>query len=595
MTEAPRKSTQPLLPLMKPKVTERYDIYPTYPLPAGAVEVGFAALAARLEQEKIVVLEGYGGVLWAEFRAGLDEALRALGCQAAWHFVEEAFRDEEVLEAMLEPFLGGDDPLFGKRYPGTLRDFFDVRKLAALEPDPATSLNILYGSGAALAGWEGPLLYLDVPKNEIQFRSRADSIRPLGVSTPISPKAAYKRFYFVDWVVLNAQKKRLLPEIDMLVDAQRPEEPVFSTGNVVRQGLAAMSRSAFRVRPWFEPGAWGGQWLREKVPELEQNVPNYAWSFELIVPENGLLFEADGVLLELSFDFLMFHAAEAVLGEAAPRFGDDFPIRFDYLDTFSGGNLSVQCHPRPDYIREHFGEGFTQDETYYILDCDEDAEVYLGLADNIEPEGFRAALEHSAVSGEVLDIERYVHKERAHKHDLFLIPSGTIHCSGVNNLVLEISATPYIFTFKMYDWQRLDLDGKPRPLNLERAFANLNWERTASTVKTELIAQPQVLKAGKDWQILHLPTHPEHFYDVWRLEFSGSIALETEGRCHVLNLVEGSSVRLETENGFSQQFAFAETFVVPAAAEGYTLHNAGEGVAKVVLAFVKPGQGESQR
>lgn len=595
MTQPWRKSTQPLLPLHKPAATEHYDLYPSYPLPAGALEMGFAALAKRLVGEKTVILEGYGGVLWGAFRAGLDEALRDLGCQAAWRSVDEALKDEAELERMLEPYLGGDDPLFGKRYSGMLRDFFHAERLEALEPDPAAPLTILYGSGAALAGWAGLLVYLDVPKNEIQFRSRADTVRPLGAMTPINPKAAYKRFYFVDWVVLNAQKKALLPEIDILVDAQRAEAPVFASGDAVRQGLTAMSRSAFRVRPWFEPGTWGGQWLKEKIPELEQNVPNYAWSFELIVPENGLLFEASGVLLELSFDFLMYAAADAVLGEAAPRFGDAFPIRFDYLDTFSGGNLSVQCHPRPAYIREQFGEGFTQDETYYILDCDENAVVYLGLADDIDQGAFRDALEHSAASGQVLDIERYVHKERAQKHDLFLIPSGTIHCSGVNNLVLEISATPYIFTFKMYDWQRLDLDGKPRPLNLGRAFANLDWSRTASTVKRELVAQPKVLEEGDDWQIIHLPTHPEHFYDVWRLEFASSIHLETEGRCHILNLVEGSAVELETENGFSQRFAFAETFVVPAAAGRYTLTHEGPGVAKVVLAFVKPGQGESRR
>jgi mannose-6-phosphate isomerase class I len=587
-TQPWRKTSQKLAPATHiPTPKGQYDLYPGFPLGSGKIELGYPALAEALSGHNQVIIDGYGGVFWDNLHQHLDAALRERGLKARWLHVDQAQRPVEQIEQLVAPFLGGDDPIFGHRFRGQLSDFFEPDKLQAFRPDPAAPINILYGCGAALAGWPGLLVYVDVPKNEVQFRSRAGRIANLGAQQAADPKAMYKRFYFVDWVALNRHKAALLPQIDLIVDEQRPNEPALMSGSDLRAGLAEMSRTYFRVRPWFEPGPWGGQWIKAKIPQLPQDAPNYAWSFELIVPENGLAFESEGRLLEVSFDFLMFQAHEAVLGDCAGRFGYEFPIRFDFLDTIDGGNLSLQCHPRPDYIRRHFGETFTQDETYYILDCKPGAQVYLGFREDIDPAVFRAELERSFNKGVKIEVERFVNVEPAHKHDLFLIPNGTIHCSGVENMVLEISATPYIFTFKMYDWMRLDLEGKPRPLNIERAFANLYFDRKGAKARAELVSKPSVLETGPDWQLIHLPTHPDHFYDVHRFEFQSSVEAETHGSCHIMSLVEGESIVLETANGQRQRFNYAETFVVPAAAGHYRLINEGDEAAKVVKAFVK--------
>jgi mannose-6-phosphate isomerase class I len=585
-----RKTTQKLMPShWRSSPPGAYDLYPAFDLNGGRIEIGFEALANRLPSNGCVLCDGFEGVFWDEFRSRLEEALRRRGLPTRWVDVSQAYKSASQLDELTAPFLGGDDPVFGTRFPGSLLDFFDPDRLSGLGRIEGPGLTLFYGCGAALLRKEGFLVYVDLPKNELQFRARAGTASNLGlVPAPAQDaKAVYKRFYFVDWPALNRHKKSLAERVDLVVDLQRPEEPALMSGEDLRSGLREMAAHCFRVRPWFEPGPWGGQWCRRHIPELPE-APNYAWSFELIVPESGILFRDQDRLLEVSFDWLMFRHGREVLGNFADRFGDEFPIRMDFLDTVEGGNLSIQVHPRPNYIRSHFGERFTQDEAYYILDAAPGARVNLGFQNGVEPEAFRAALETSRRENTPWDAARYVRSVPSRRHDLFLIPHGTIHGSGPGNLVLEISATPYIFTFKLYDWLRLDLEGKPRPLNIERGMANLNFERSGPSVDAELLARPRPVRQGPGWVLEHLPTHRDHFYDVFRYRFEGEFSAQTEGSPQALNLVEGGPVLLQTARGREQRLNFAETMVVPAGAEGYRLRNLANTPATVVMACLKP-------
>lgn len=568
-----RKTQQFLAPEKKTNNKSAYDAYPSFPLGKNKIKAGIQELADWMEQHKTIIIDGYVGVFWQNLIENLDPELTKRGKKVRWFHVDAAMKSSDELDQMLIPYLGGDDPLFGKVTDKNLIDWFDVEKLKLIKPDSSADINIIVGCGASLAQWQAPTVYFDLPKNELQFRARAGMACNLGSKKTIDNRRAYKRFYFVDWIVLNKHKNDILPAIDLIVDEQRPDNYLFMSGDTLRFGLSQMAKNVFRPRPWFEPGAWGGSWMKDKMEGINKEVENLAWSFELMVLENGIMFESDDYLLEVSFDFIMFNNYKEVLGDCAEKFKYDFPIRFDFLDTFDGGNLSIQCHPTPEYIKENFGMPFTQDETYYILDCKNEPLVYLGFHDDVNPEEFHNALLDSQKNVTKLDVDKYVQKFVAKKHDLFLIPNGTIHASGRDNLVLEISSFPYIFTFKMYDWLSLDLDGKPRPINIERGMKNVNFNRKGAAVVPELISVPSIIEKTEEYILEHLPTHSEHYYDVHRYTLQNKIHIKSNNKCHVWMLIEGTSIMIETENGIKQRFNYAETFVVPASANSYTIYN----------------------
>jgi len=582
-----RLSNQPQVPVSKNKQDfDSYDLFPAFELKKGEIKEGYFSLFEKIQTSKLLILDGYVGIDWKEITEAISAYFTQKGIQLNLINSTDYYKTSSEIESMIAPYLGGDDPVFGTKTDLSLSDYVDSSLVNSIHVNSSVT-TIVYGTGASLSGLKGVLVYFDLPKNELQYRMRAGAISNFASRESKSPKQMYKHFFFVDWVICNKEKKRLLPELDYIVDQQRSNHPTWMTGETLRNGLAGMSKSYFRVRPWFEPGVWGGHWMSEHFPELPQNEPNYAWSFEMIVPENGLIFSSDEVLSEVTFDWLMYQAGENVLGKAYRRFEDDFPIRFDFLDTFEGGNLSIQCHPSVEYAKTHFGEKFTQDETYYIIDTKPGANVYLGFQETIDPGEFRKALEKSVESSTEIDIKEFVQILPSVKHGFYLIPNGTIHSLGIDNMVLEISATPYIYTFKIYDWQRLDLNGEPRPLNVDRAFENLDFTRKGEVVQETLISKPITVDSGNDWEKLHLPTHPAHFYDVIRYEFDSEVTIPTDGQCHLLMLVEGDSLSLSTDHDQEVKFNYGETFAVPAATGSYRLKNLGSRRAKVIIAFVK--------
>jgi hypothetical protein len=455
---------------------------------------------------------------------------------------EELFRPEDEIRQLLDPHLGSD-PVFGRMNTVEIEDFFEPRLISARRDEVksfADGLILLVGPGASLLSDGADLLvYAEMARWNIQQLQRRNVIGNLGLrNQDESAGQKYKRAFFVDWRSADRLKIKIFDRVDFLLDVNEAGRPKMIPGEAYRRALESVSRRPFRVVPFFDPGPWGGQWMKRTFG-LPDDKPNYAWCFDCVPEENSLLLGFGGRSVEVpSLDLVLFHPRELLGPAIFEEFGAEFPIRFDFLDTMEGGNLSLQVHPLRNYIAEHFNVPYTQDESYYIMERGEGSVVYLGVKEGVDPARMAAELRAAQEGGAPFEAEKFVNTWPSSRHDHFSVPGGTVHCSGRNNVVLEISATPYIFTFKLWDWGRLGLDGRPRPIHLDHGLANIQWDRTTAWVREHLFNKNEFVAEGEGWREERTGVHHSNFLETRRHWFTGRVPHDTKNTVNVLNLVE---------------------------------------------------------
>jgi len=540
----------------------------------------------------IIVVECYQGIndkeVFESLTSGLSPDITFLAAEAM-------LPEEEIRRITFSDVT--DDRIFGYITRLSMEDFYDPGKVEALR----TKINsikqgtiLLYGTGASILFPEPDLLiYADMARWEIQLRMRRNEVSNLGIMNyEENIESQYKRGYFVDWRVCDRLKKKVMPGCDYVLDTNLKNSPKMVSINAFSEGMKQAVNQPFSVVPYFDAGPWGGQWMKETF-DLDSNTENYAWCFNCVPEENSLYLEFGGNRFETPAINLVFFKPTELLGEPVyGRFGDEFPIRFDFLDTIGGGNLSLQVHPLTGYIQEKFGMNYTQDESYYILEAEDKASVYLGLREEADPRRMITDLKEAQGSNTEFNASTYIQNWPAKKHDHFLIPGGTIHCSAKGCMVLEISATPYIFTFKLWDWGRLGMDGKPRPINIDHGIQNVQWDRTENWVRDNLVNRIDELGKGDGWHEERTGLHELEFIETRRHWFTKKVHHNTNDGVNVLALVEGREIIVESPFGLFEPFVahFAETFIVPATVGEYTIRPYGESEGKecaTIKAYVR--------
>ena len=557
-------------------------------------------IAALLAEGKNVGIDAYPGA----DTAALLNVLHQVGAGVRYDVVdaEALTKDPQTLTEMLRPYLPEDrdiDPvlLYGRRYRDGYAGLHDAAKVAALRERLAAEHGLLViGRGALcpeLRDCVDVRVWMDVTPRTAALNFKYGRVRNLGAGEDLPYNLMMRRNYYVDFENAIDVRWELIRSgaLDLYITADEPKDMQMVTFEELTAIFSALCARPFRCRPVYLEGVWGGFYVH-KLRHLPKEMRNCAWVFDMIPMEVSIVAKMDGNEFEAPFFTFVQAMGPTLLGQQAyEQFGGYFPVRFNYDDTYhSNGNMSVQCHPDADYVVGNHGELGRQDESYYVCVTAQGAKTYLGFRDETSCEAFFDEARRAEKTHEKIDYEKYINAVPSVPGTQVMIPAGTVHASGRNQVILEIgSLTVGSYTYKLYDYQRIDPQtGLPRPIHLKMGSQVIHGERTHEWVEENLVNHGGVVRSGTDaqgnpWEERIVGEHDLLYFSLRNLRFWDRIEDDTDGQFHVLALVDGERVRVSSVEDPEKSFVMnsLDIVVIPATLGRYTIENLGIGSVTV--------------
>ena len=294
------------------------------------------------------------------------------------------------------------------------------------------------------------------------------------------------------------------------------------------------------LKPVFKEIVWGGNNLRDMYG-FETEFNNIAEAWMLCAREDGDNIIVNGENAGMSFTEYV-KANKEKLGTKGAKYGE-FPLLIKFIDAKA--DLSVQVHPDDEYARIH-ENSYGKTEAWYILDCEEGAELIYGFNKNLTREEFKSSIEDNTF----LD---YVNKVKVKKGDVFFINAGTLHAIGSGILLAEVQQNCNT-TYRVYDYNRM-VNGKPRELHVEKAIdvtdtvppTRNGAPDAAPIVKGD--ATEQALCQCEFFKMDTLDVDGNYTIDVTDESFVSLLVLEGKGVIGGVEAVAGDSIFVEADFG----------------------------------------------
>jgi len=576
-------------PVNTPKLAEGTEAKCTFSYKSSAEEL---AKIIR-SNHGVYAIDGCPTAEFDRLEHTLNEILALTHTEVEFFHIADIYKSSEELERQFSENLPEDtvkDPvlLYGKLYKETYESVFEPKALEALKIKITSAKDqdtlILIGQGAASEEFWPYITYsvfIDVTPKVIMLRTIAGRYINLGDTKKRTLKMIQRRIYYIDLELAVHLRKNLITKqkLDFYITSDHDDTYAMLPIAQMDHILESLSKQPFRCKPVYIEGVWGGHYVRNvrKLPNVFKNI---AWVFDLIPLEVSILIQVGSHTVDIPFYTFVQFKGRKIMGEKIFNdFGGYFPIRFNYDDTFhSNGNMSIQCHPAKEFCMSNFNELGTQDEGYYIVAVGHDAKTYCGFRNGVDVDEFITKIEESEKEKTEVDYKKYVNAVESVPGKQFLIPGGTIHASGRNQVILEIgSLTIGSYTFKLYDYLRKDLDGNPRPIHSNYGKQVLAHERDADFVNKRLLKGPVLLEKGDGWEEYLVGEDPLVYYSCRQIRFTNKCDGNTKDRFHVLSLVDGESVvvRSKSDPCRAYHLNYLDIVVVPQNIGEYEIVNQG--------------------
>ncbi len=557
-----------------------------------------------------LALDGWYGVDFSSLIKDLEKTLKNRGVNVEFVSINSVYKSKDEILEYKQKFIT-DDISFGYvNMDGEIADIICTDKLISLKEKIKSAKNIVvYGYGTAiptLFDAYTTTIYLDKTRQPLLWQMWDGNLIPFG---EVQPRTDYlwKEYYYCDYYLLHFQKHFLIEKMDWYVEAIDYSDFKMLPKTAYNEIVKEMLKYPVKEVEIYQPGPWGAYRYKDfwDIPGLECN----AWN-ELAGPELSILIDIGAPkMLNIPFVNLMQYPKELVGSYLDKTYPHLFPLDawlddgyFPKKTPAERTSMPIHNHPSTDYVKKHFNEPLGRYETYYIAEAYEGANTWMGFYNDVDLEQWEAKCRESNNLKEISDWKDYICNWDSAVGDLYLIPPGTDHGHGGNQMVLELDTCPSIagteYSFFSYDFARNSWDDNtktmtapPLKMHLDHSF-NTSRYRREDYVKAKLRAKPKVVEWTKEYFIERYSSIDEMPFEIERIHYYKKGEYSTQGKfCHIITLTEGKTAVIYSKSNpeYRTQINLFQAAVIPASFGEYIIESDGTGKNTATLVRWKKG------